>query len=161
MGTIYCENRKGATLQTALDRAPNFATASLRVSVARSMDAPSRLWESQLIALRETRTLRSPELSTKFTRHVPIDRPAGVCLNVARGDAVMHRAKRVAEPVDDYFLITKLVGPRTRPIRWTWQIRRRSMPLGVKYDGEEYATAQDARLAGETALKDLLQRLRT
>ena len=147
-------------LQTALDRAPNFAAASLRVSVARSMDAPSRLWESQLIALRETRTLRSPELSTKFTRHVPIDRPAGVCLNVARGDAVMHRAKRVAEPVDDYFLITKLVGPRTRPIRWTWQIRRRSMPLGVKYDGEEYATAQDARLAGETALKDLLQRLR-
>jgi hypothetical protein len=124
-------------------------------------DAPSRLWESQLIALRETRTLRSPELSTKFTRHVPIDRPAGVCLNVARGDAVMHRAKRVAEPVDDYFLITKLVGPRTRPIRWTWQIRRRSMPLRVKYDGEEYATAQDARLAGETALKDLLQRLRT
>ena len=82
--------------------------------------------------------------------------PAGVCLNVP-GGAIMHRAKRVEEPLNDYFVITKLVGPRTRPIRWTWQIRRRSMPLGVKYDGEEYATAQDARLAGETALKDLLR----
>jgi hypothetical protein len=70
---------------------------------------------------------------------------------------MMHRAKRVTEPLNDYFVITKLVGPRTRPIRWTWQIRRRSKPLGVKYDGEEYATAQDARLAGETALKDLLR----
>ena len=68
----------------------------------------------------------------------------------------MHRAKRVAEPRNDYFVITKLVGPRTRPIRWTWQIRRRSMPLSVKYDGEEYATAQDARLAGEKALKEFL-----
>jgi hypothetical protein len=73
--------------------------------------------------------------------------------------AIMHRAKRIEEPLKDYFVITKLVGPRTRPIRWTWQIRRRSKPLDVKYDGEEYATAQDARLAGETALKDLLRNL--
>ena len=80
-------------------------------------------------------------------------------MTVAWGDAVMHRAKRAAEPLNDYFVITKLVGPRTRPIRWTWQIRRRSKPLDVKYDGEEYATAQDARLAGETALKDLLRNL--
>jgi predicted DNA-binding ribbon-helix-helix protein len=72
------------------------------------------------------------------------------------GGAIMHRAKRVAEPLNDYFVITKLVGPRIRPIRWTWQIRRRSMPLSVKYDGEEYATAQDARLAGEKALKEFL-----
>ena len=83
------------------------------------------------------------------------------------GDAVMHRAKRVAEPRNDYFVITKLVGPRIRPIRWTWEIRHRStwenrrssMSLGIKYGGEEYATAQDARLAGETALKDLLRNL--
>ena len=75
------------------------------------------------------------------------------------GDAVMHRAKRVAEPLNDYFVITKLVGPRTRPIRWTWEIRRRSMPLGGKYAGEEYPTAQDARLAGEKALNEFLQDL--
>ena len=78
----------------------------------------------------------------------------------------MHRAKRVAEPRNDYFVITKLV-PRTRPIRWTWEIRHRStwenrrssMSVGIKYGGEEYATAQDAKLAGETALKDLLRNL--
>jgi hypothetical protein len=73
----------------------------------------------------------------------------------------MHRAKRAAEPLNDYFVITKLVGARTRPIRWTWEIRRRSMPLGVKYDGEPYATAQDARLAGEAALKDILRNLQS
>ena len=71
----------------------------------------------------------------------------------------MHRAKRVEEPLNDYFVITKLVGPRTRPIRWTWEIRRRSKLLGVKYEGEEYATAQDARLAGEKALSELLHNL--
>jgi hypothetical protein len=71
----------------------------------------------------------------------------------------MHRAKRVAEPLGDYFVITKLVGRRTRPIRWTWEIRRRSKLLGVKYEGEEYATAQDARLAGEKALSELLHNL--
>ena len=83
------------------------------------------------------------------------------------GGAIMDRTKRVAEPRNDYFVITKLVGPRTRPIRWTWEIRHRStleirrgsMSLGIKYGGEEYATAQDAKLAGETALKDLLRNL--
>ena len=75
------------------------------------------------------------------------------------GDDIMHRAKRVAKPLNDYFVITKLVGPRTRPIRWTWEIRRRSKPLGVKYEAEEYSTAQDARLAGETALVELLHSL--
>jgi hypothetical protein len=71
----------------------------------------------------------------------------------------LHRAKRAAELPEDYFVITKLVGPGTLPIRWTWEIQRRSMPLGVKYDGEEYATAQDARLAGEKALSELLHDL--
>jgi hypothetical protein len=33
------------------------------------------------------------------------------------------------------------------------------MSVGIKYAGEEYATAQDAKLAGETALKDLLLNL--
>ena len=74
------------------------------------------------------------------------------------GGRVLHRAKRAAELPEDYFVITKLVGPRVRPIRWTWEIRRRSQ-LGVKYDGEGYATAQDARLAGEKALSELLHDL--
>jgi hypothetical protein len=73
----------------------------------------------------------------------------------------MERTKRVAEPLNDYFVITKLVGPRTRPIRWTWEIQRRSKPLGIKSHGDEYATAQDAKLAGETALKVFLHNLQS
>ena len=58
----------------------------------------------------------------------------------------------------DYFAITKLCGhPRTR---WTWEIGRRSKPLGVKYEGDYFATPQDAKLAGERALKELLIGLR-
>ena len=100
MGTIYCdENRNGATANGA--RQSSKFCSRFFTSVGGSLNGTHQVayGESQVIALRETRTLRSPELSTKFTRHVPIDRPAGVCLNVARGDAVMHRAKRVAEPV--------------------------------------------------------------
>ena len=74
----------------------------------------------------------------------------------------LSNTQRHDEPLNDYFVITKLAEPRTRPIRWTWQIRRRSEPLGgVEFDGDEYATAQDAKLAGETALKDLLHNLPT
>ena len=61
---------------------------------------------------------------------------------------------------NDYFVIVKFVGlPRARPKRWTWEIRLRSKQLGVKYEGEEYVTAQDARLAGEKALNELLHDL--
>jgi hypothetical protein len=68
----------------------------------------------------------------------------------------MHCAKRVAEQFDDYFVIVKRFGqPRARPRRWTWEIRRRSKPLVVQYYGNEFATPQDAKLSGETALKDL------
>jgi len=70
----------------------------------------------------------------------------------------MHRAAR--RPLaNDYFVIVEFVGPRTRPIRWTWEIRRRSTPLRRKYTGSEYTTAQDAKTAGEKALNDLLQSL--
>jgi hypothetical protein len=72
----------------------------------------------------------------------------------------MHRAARRVELAKDYFVIVKLVGPRTRPIRWTWEIRRRSTSLGLKYTaGRDYTTAQDARTAGEKALEELLQGL--
>jgi hypothetical protein len=71
----------------------------------------------------------------------------------------MHRAEPRAEKLDDdYFVIIK----RFRPYRtsnhagWTWEVRRRSMPMGVKYRGVQYASPDDARLAGETALKDFL-----
>ena len=71
----------------------------------------------------------------------------------------MHRAARRAPLANDYFVIVKIVGPRTRPIRWTWEIRRRSKPLGRRYTGSEYTTARDARTAGEKALEEMLQSL--
>jgi len=79
----------------------------------------------------------------------------------AHGDGIMDRTKRGVAPFDDYFVIIKrCVDHRKTPqTHWTWEIHRRSKPLGVKLDGDEYATAQDAKLAGETALKDLLRNL--
>jgi hypothetical protein len=73
----------------------------------------------------------------------------------------MHRAKPVAEQRDDYFVIIKRVGRHrmARRNRWTWEIRRRSEPLGVKYNGNKYPTPQDAKLAGEAALKEFLHQL--
>ena len=71
----------------------------------------------------------------------------------------MHRSEQRAEKLDDdYFVIIK----RFRRYRsshhagWTWEVRRRSKPIGVKYRGVQYASPDDARLAGETALKDFL-----
>jgi hypothetical protein len=54
----------------------------------------------------------------------------------------------------NYFVIAKLCG---RPkILWTWKILRRSKSLGVKYCGDEFKEAQTAKLAGEKALRELL-----
>jgi hypothetical protein len=57
------------------------------------------------------------------------------------------------------FVITKICRdhPRSRTIRWTWEIRRRSKQL--EYAGGEYANPQDARAAGEKALKEIVQQL--
>ena len=56
----------------------------------------------------------------------------------------MHRAKPVAGMLDDYFIIIKRVRDRSHLTRWTWEIQRKSELLGVKYNGNEYVTAQDA-----------------
>jgi len=37
-----------------------------------------------------------------------------------------------------------------------WEIQRRSKPLGIKYNGGNFATPQDAKLAGERALTEFL-----
>jgi hypothetical protein len=58
---------------------------------------------------------------------------------------------------NDYFVIAKLCG---RPKNlWTWEIQRRSKPLGVKYCGDEFKEAQFAKLAREKALKEFLNGL--
>jgi hypothetical protein len=54
---------------------------------------------------------------------------------------------------NDYFVITRR-DPRLQI--WSWQILRRSKPLGVKLTGHDFASAMAAKLAGESALKDLI-----
>jgi hypothetical protein len=73
----------------------------------------------------------------------------------------LHRAKRRAEQLDDYFLIIKRFRRhrKARQTGWTWTIQRRSKPLGVIYKGDNFATPQVARLAGEKALSELLHDL--
>jgi hypothetical protein len=76
-------------------------------------------------------------------------------------ERIMHRAEPGAEKLDDYFVIIKRWARLpTHRTRWTWEIQRRSEPLRVKYNGNDFATPQDARLAGERALKELLHNLR-
>src|SRR5262249_825044 len=57
---------------------------------------------------------------------------------------------------DDYFVVTK----RRRRLReWSWEIQRRSKPLGVKLNGDGFKSEFAAKLAGEKALRKLLDGL--
>jgi hypothetical protein len=59
----------------------------------------------------------------------------------------------------DYLVITRAAftthNGRWEP-RWVWKIARRSKPLGVKIQGENFSSQRAARAAGQKALKDLL-----
>jgi hypothetical protein len=75
-------------------------------------------------------------------------------------ERIMHRAEPVAETLDDYFVMVKRRGGRPPSrTRWTWEIRRRSKPLGVECNGDIFVTPQAAKLAGEKALNELLHHL--
>ena len=56
---------------------------------------------------------------------------------------------------DDYFII---IVRRRR--MWSWEIQRRSKPLGLRFDGEDFDTPSAAKRAGEEALKAFLDALR-
>ena len=57
---------------------------------------------------------------------------------------------------DDYFVTTK----RRRRLReWSWEIHRRSKPLGVKLYGDGFKSEPAAKLPGEKALRRLLDDL--
>ena len=60
-------------------------------------------------------------------------------------------------PIDDYYIITFLrVG---HPERWSWEIHRKSTPLGIKMTGDGYQSDAAAQFAGQQALADLLSEL--
>jgi hypothetical protein len=51
---------------------------------------------------------------------------------------------------NDYYVITSRRGEH--PDRWTWEIRRKSKPLGVKMTGDGYQSDTAAQFAGKQAL---------
>jgi hypothetical protein len=62
------------------------------------------------------------------------------------------------DPSNDYFVVLKrqLRGSTTL---WSYEISRRSKPLGVKLQGGDFSTPQAAKLAGDEALRELLREL--
>jgi hypothetical protein len=54
----------------------------------------------------------------------------------------------------DYYVFTSRRGEK--PGRWSWEIRRKSRPLGVKLTGDGYQSEAAAQFAGRRALTELL-----
>ncbi len=60
-------------------------------------------------------------------------------------------------PINDYYVITSLrVG---HPDRWSWEIRRKSKPLGIKMTGDGHQSDTAAQFAGKQALAEFLAAL--
>jgi hypothetical protein len=57
-------------------------------------------------------------------------------------------------PINDYYVITSRRG--AHPERWSWEIRRKSKPLGIKMIVDGYQSDAAARVAGKQALADFL-----
>jgi hypothetical protein len=57
---------------------------------------------------------------------------------------------------DDYFMVTKR---RRRLEEWSWEIQRRSTPIGVRLHANGFKSELAAKLAGEKALRELLDGL--
>jgi hypothetical protein len=63
----------------------------------------------------------------------------------------------VAIDPNDYYVITSRRGEH--PDRWSWEIRRKSKPLGIKMTGDGYQSDTAAQFAGHQALADFLSEL--
>jgi hypothetical protein len=55
----------------------------------------------------------------------------------------------------DYYVFTSMRDEK-HPERWSWEIRRKSKPLGVKLTGDGYQSEAAAQFAGRRALTELL-----
>jgi hypothetical protein len=60
-------------------------------------------------------------------------------------------------PINDYYVVAYRQGER--PDRWSWEIRRKSTPLGIKMIGDGFQSDTAARIAGRQALADFLTEL--
>ena len=54
----------------------------------------------------------------------------------------------------DYDVVTSQTGEQ--PPRWSWEVRRKSTPLGIKMTGDGYQSDMAAQFAGKRALEDFL-----
>jgi hypothetical protein len=61
------------------------------------------------------------------------------------------------KPINDYYVITSRRSEH--PERWSWEIRRKSKPLGIKMTGDGYQSDSAAQFAGKRALADFLSEL--
>jgi hypothetical protein len=57
-------------------------------------------------------------------------------------------------PINDYYVVTSRRGEY--PDRWSWEIRRKSKPLGIKMTGDGHQSDTTAQFAGKRALADFL-----
>jgi hypothetical protein len=61
------------------------------------------------------------------------------------------------DPINDYYVITSRRGQH--PDRWSWEILRKSKPLGIKMTGDGFQSDAAAKFAGKQALADFLSDL--
>jgi hypothetical protein len=71
--------------------------------------------------------------------------------------------------VDDYFGYRRMTGEPDyyiatfdtgqAPLRWRWELRRRSSPMGVSFGSGGYQSQAAAEFAGRQALEDFLKAL--
>jgi len=78
--------------------------------------------------------------------------------------ALIHLA---LEPFDDLPQVVHIVlndlsnhvitsRTRERPNRWSWEIRRKSQPLGIKMTGDGFQSEMAAQFAGKRTLAEFL-----
>lgn len=63
----------------------------------------------------------------------------------------------IPDPPNDYYVFTSRRGEH--PDRWSWEIRRKSKPLGIKMTGDGFHSDGAAQFAGKQALADFLSDL--
>ena len=62
-----------------------------------------------------------------------------------------------AKLAGDYSLVITSLDRQKGP--WGWEIRRKSKPLGIKNYESDFKTEAAAKIAGEKALREFLDRL--
>jgi hypothetical protein len=56
--------------------------------------------------------------------------------------------------INDYYVVTSRRG--AQPERWSWEIHRKSKPLGIKMTGDGFQSEMAAQFAGKNALAEFL-----